>query len=100
MLTCLMIYFFIFNVTIGAITYPYIARTTEDAGLSLANMTLWMSSLLIALLTQTLFNALTPSGTFALYGLNDLIAGIFCVIYLKEITGLDSDQAKAVYRKR
>lgn len=98
-LICLMAYFFIFNMTIAAITYAYVARTCEDAGCSLANMSLWLASLMMALLTQTLFTALTPSGTFILYGINCLICGLFCIFYLKEIAGLSPDKAKSLYRK-
>ena len=50
-LVCLYPYFLVFNITIGCSLYAYIGRTSEAAGLSLANMTLWGTSLLLALTT-------------------------------------------------
>jgi hypothetical protein len=50
-LGCFFPYFFVFNVTIGCSLYSYIGRTSEAAGLSVANMMLWGTSLLLALTT-------------------------------------------------
>ena len=44
-------YFLVFNITIGCSTFSYIGRASEAAGMSLANMTLWGTSLLLALTT-------------------------------------------------
>ena len=97
-LWCLYLYFVMFNISIGCCVYAYIGRTSEAAGISLANMTLWGTSLSLALTTQTLFDVIKPSGAFLLFGTNCVIAGVFCLLYLKEITGLTSDQAKSVYK--
>jgi len=61
-------------------------------------MSLWSASLLLALTTQTLFDAIKPTGAFLLFGINCIVAGVVCLIYLKEITGLSSEQAKSVYK--
>jgi hypothetical protein len=62
-------------------------------------MSLWSTSLLLALTTQMLFDAIKPTGAFLLFGTNCIVAGVVCLLFLKEITGLSSEQAKSVYKK-
>ena len=45
-----------------------------------------------------MFDLVKPTGAFLLFGINCVIAGVFCLLYLKEITGLTSEQAKSVYK--
>jgi len=99
MLGSLFAYFLIFNATIGCNTIAYMGRTLESASVSISTGMIWATSLVLALTTPTIFNVLKPTGAFAMFGVNCLIAGIFSLTYLKEIYGLSSDQAKAVYRK-
>jgi hypothetical protein len=95
---CLLIYFFVMNTAVAANTFAYIGRSCESAGVSIASTALWVTLLILALTTETMFNALTPAGTFILFGVCCLIAGIFSLTYLKEIYGLSSEYAKTVYR--
>ena len=94
----LLAYFFVMNTSVACNTFAYIGRSCESAGVSIATTALWSVIVIYALVTPTMFNVLKPAGSFVIFGVNDLIAGIFSLVYLREIYGLSSEYAKTAYK--
>lgn len=88
-----------FQASQGSFFFTYVAEVAEDAGIGIANFTLFTFILLFAFITQDLFEAFDTAGTFALFAGTNLI-GTFCMAFLlKDISGLSKSELKKLYSK-
>jgi hypothetical protein len=82
----------------GPIVWLYMGEILNDKGISVAVFLNWTFTLIIGLVTPTLFNLL-GGGTFIMFGVFNIIACIFIALFMKETKGLTDEQVKYLYRK-
>ena len=86
-----------FQITLGTYTWVYLGQVASDEGLSVATFTLWLFVLVCAIWTGSVFEALTSTGTFALFASFCLLSFFGYKIFLRETKGLTRDEAQAIY---
>jgi len=85
----------------GPVMWLYIGEILNDKAMSMGAFSNWLIALLIGLLTPTLMdpNNLGPSGTFYLFGICNIIAVVFILVFMRETKGLNDAEVKNLYRK-
>lgn len=101
LLVMTMLFLCSFEFAPGPIVWLYLGEIMNDKGLSIGVFVNWCFALLVGLLTPTLMdpNNLGPSGTFYLFGVCNIIAVVYILLFMKETKGLTDLEAKNLYRK-
>ena len=86
-----------FQITLGTYTWVYLGQVASDEGLSVATFTLWLFVLVCAIWTGSVFQALTSTGTFALFASFCLLSFFGYKVFLRETKRLTRDQAQCIY---
>lgn len=60
-------------------------------------MIIWIGVLAMATTTNLLFDSLTVSGTFYFFAGITLVGGIFYLIFMKELRGVDKSKVPHLY---
>lgn len=58
---------------------------------------LWGSNLIIALVTNWMFENMKNAGTFGFYALGSLLSALFFFCTMREIKGMSREEAQKVY---
>lgn len=86
-----------FQATLGTYIWVYLGQVACDEGLSIATFAIWSIVLVCAVWTSSIFQALTSTGTFALFAVCCFLSSFGYSIYLRETKGLTREQAQMVY---
>ena len=93
----MMIFLFVFQITLGTYSWSYIGAVACDAGLSIGTFILWFWVLILSIFTGEMFDKMQSWGTFLFFGILCAFSTVFFCIQLREIKGLTRDQAQVVY---
>jgi len=88
-----------FEISSGPLIYVVLTETCSDTGLSLGIFSLWISMVIMSLLTPFLIVAIGAAGTFIFLAGFAFISCIFWAIFMKETLGLTPAECKEVYLK-
>lgn len=77
-----------FEVSSGPLIYVVLTETCSDTGLSLGIFSLWISMVIMSLLTPILIAATGAVGTYVFFAAFGLASCIFWAIFMKETFGL------------
>ena len=89
---------FIYQNTLGPLTYFYLAEIIKDAPLSIAVLAINIFMLYFALSTSSLLSSsLGPEGLFVMLGVLTLLTGFYCYFFIKETAGLLDNEKKQLY---
>ena len=78
--------------------WPYAAEAViTESGFSLAQMVIWTGVLIMATCTELLFDSLTVTGTFYFFSGLSLVGGVFYLIFMKELRGVDKAKVPLLY---
>ena len=77
----------LFEFSLGPIVWIYMSETMTEKAVSLGTLANWLFTILMALLTPTLLNAI---GGYLFIGFGGLcgLCGVFCLLIVKETKGL------------
>ena len=92
LLLFIQLFLFTYQATQGSFTFVYLGQVCSDTGLSLGTMSLWLSVLIISIITGPLFESgLGSAGTFWLFGVLTLIGFVLLLFTIKDTQGLTRD---------
>ena len=74
------------------------AEISTAKGLSVATFVCWAFTLAIGVLVQPLIQNWTKHYTFMIFGVTNLLAAVFCLIFLKETKGKTRKELIDLYR--
>jgi len=84
----------------GPIVWLYMGEILNDKGLSIGGFLNWTFVLIVSIFTPTLIHSsIGAAGTFLIFGICNVIATVFIMIFMKETKGLSDDQVKNLYKK-
>ena len=96
----MMIFLFVFQITLGTYSWAYIGAVACDTGLSIGTFILWGWVLVLSIFTGKMFDKMQSWGTFLFFGLLCLASTVFFCLQLREIKGITRDQAQVVYSSK
>lgn len=84
----------------GPVVWLYMGEIMEDKAVSMGATVNWTFVLFISLFTPTLMNSdgFGASGTFAMFGLFNVLGTIFIIIFMRETKGLKDEEVKNLYK--
>lgn len=93
----MMLFLFVFQLTLGTYSWVYLGKVACDEGLSIGVGILWGSVLILSLVTNTMFDKLGNWGTFMFFAVCSLLSAVFFFFFLKETQGLSREECQVLY---
>lgn len=96
----ILFFIFSFQVSSGCITFIYLAEVCVDAGMGVVQVCMFLTNVIMAFSISFLIDsAIGVSGTFWIYAGLNLLATIFCVIFVQETRGKSPLELKRSYSR-
>ena len=88
---------FFYQLSIGNIFWIYVGSIACEKGVALAGGVNWSCFLLASFFTQTLYEDLTPSGMFLMFGCISTVGLFVYIIAIKETQGQLKEDSEQLY---
>lgn len=93
MLASMVIYLCFFEFGIGSIVFIHIFETNVDSITGVSNQVLFVMVFTTSLITPTLIDSLTVSGTFLFFGSCSLVGLIYIILFVKDTSRIVKSEA-------
>ena len=90
-----LLYVFLFQLSFGPVVWLNMAEIMTDKGMSLGVIVNWTFTIIMGLITPFLLSG----WLFLSFGIFCVIAGIFCIVFMKETKGLSETEVACLYSR-
>jgi len=97
-MVCTFAYMTAFQLGPGPVSWLYMSEISSNKGMSIATFTSWVFTLAIGIMVEPLINSWTKNYTFMIFGVTNLLAALFCLIFVKETKGKSRKELIDLYR--
>ena len=97
-ITLVLVFIILFEFSLGPIVWIYMSETMTEKGVSLGTLANWIFTIIMALITPTLIEAI-GGYLFIIFGGFCFVAGLFCLFIVKETKGLSNAEIAVLYVK-
>lgn len=97
-ITLILVFVILFEFSIGPILWIYMSETMTEKGVSLGTLANWIFTIIMALITPTLIEAI-GGYLFIIFGGFCFACGVFCLFIVKETKGLSNAEVANLYVK-
>ena len=96
----IILFVFLFNISIGGILWIYASEILSDKGMALVAQINFVAVLIFGCMGNIFFNILTPTGVYLSFTIIQMLSWCFIFLWMKDTAGLSKEECHTLYQTK